>query len=241
MKKLEKICKYVGILLLLPTLIFFLIGDLWTYVGVWILIISIQCFALVFLMKKLEINENKYFDYNHDNSNQSKLLFPMTKDEKERYKIVEKFSDRFGLSIPEEKIQLIVDASFNSYYWAKEIYDMEKEYSRITDWYRGDTVWLRIYFHVVPHLNISSDFDLQYDYVESYYKSIFENIDIDKYSTVRDYIAEVNRKFLTSFDDVSFMTVVRLLNNQGMEIRLPKGDSIINESDIDILIKKYNV
>ncbi len=240
MKVLQNACRKIGVILIPFMLLCFILGGLWTSVAWALVFVFVQCVVIFFAVDKLNQEEKRYLDYNGGKNNKLTTLFNLAEGENQRYNIVRDFSKRYGLNIPSDKIKLIVEASYSSYYWSKEIHDMNKEYSRITDWYKGETVWLRVYMHAFPHLNISSDFDMQYEYVMSYYKKVFEEVPISKYKTVEEYIRAVKRRFLAMLDEISFMTMVRFMKEEGIEIKLPTGDKVINESQIEKLMKLYD-
>ncbi|MBQ9934379.1 MAG: hypothetical protein IJO70_00855 [Lachnospiraceae bacterium] len=240
MKMLQTGCRKVGIVILPLMVVCFLVGGLWSYVGWALLFVFVQCVILFFAVDKVNQEDKQYLDYGGGKRTRLTTLFELAEGENKRYNIVRDFSKKYGLSLSSDKIDLIVDASYISYYWAKEIHDMDKEYTRISDWYKGETVWLRVYMYAFPHLNISSDFDVQYEYVMSYFKKVFDEIPMSKYKTVEEYIREVNRKFLTTLDEISFMTMVRFMKEEGIEIELPSGDKVINESEVEKLMRKYD-
>ena len=54
-----------------------------------------------------------------------------------------------------------------------------------------------------------------------------------------ELIRRVNEKFLTYFDDASFMIAYRFLESKGLKHNLGKGQVIRNDSEIDKLLNEY--
>ena len=82
--------------------------------------------------------------------------FKLTESVSKRQKILGKFNEKYELNLSQEQMDRIVDASYMSYSWEKEIYDMTKDYGRPAEWMKCDTSWLRAYLRAFPMMNISS-------------------------------------------------------------------------------------
>ena len=158
-----------------------------------------------------------------------------------RRKIVQKFSSDYSLNLTVEQIDNIVEASYTSYYWQREIFDMTKNYKFASQWYSGGSPWLRIYLYVFPVMDISSDFRRQDQIVEDTLCSIFKDIDPKSCYSVDDCIKKINDKYLTRFDEKSFMVAYRFLKSRKHNFKLPEIENNIlkNESEIDDLTEKY--
>lgn len=164
----------------------------------------------------------------------------LTKSVAKRRKIVEKFSKKNALNLTDEEIMRIVDASYMSNCWECEIYEMSLEYDSIYQWYRGDTGWLRAYLHVFPIQNVSSDFEMQHNICLDSFDEIFRSMRPEAYTTVDAYIKAINDKYLTAFDETTFMIAYRFLEANGRKYNLPRVGLANTNSELDELQKKYD-
>ncbi len=164
----------------------------------------------------------------------------LTRSVPKRRKIVEKFNKKYSLSLTEKEIDRIVDASYMSNCWEREIYDMNREYDSVFQWYNGDSGWLRSYLHAFPVQSVSSDFELQRTICLDSFDQIFRDINPGNYTTIDDCIDAINQRYLTSFDDSTFMIAYRFLEANGRHYELPHMGVMRNESDIDKLRHKYD-
>ncbi len=164
----------------------------------------------------------------------------LTRSVPKRRKIVEKFNKKYNLSLTEKEIDRIVDASYMSNCWEREIYDMNREYDSVFQWYSGDSGWLRSYLHAFPVQSVSSDFELQRTICLDSFDQIFRDINPGNYTTVDDCIDAINQRYFTSFDDSTFMIAYRFLEANGRHYELPHLGVMRNESDMDKLKHKYD-
>ena len=158
----------------------------------------------------------------------------------ERARIVRKFSDKYHLCLRDEEIYKIVDGSFNSIEWAREIEAMKKQYSTESEWYNGDTDWLRAYLKAFYVQNVSSDFELQRDICLANFNEIFAATDISSFYSIDECIEYINNRYMTNFNDMSFMIAYRFLEENGKTYRLPSMGIVKATSEIDRLAKKYD-
>ena len=166
----------------------------------------------------------------------------LTESVPKRKKIVTKFNEKYDLCLTENQIDRIVEASYYSYSWLREIYDMDKTYKFASMWIEQTNDWLRTYLYVFPVMDISTDFARQEQIVEDTYYAIFKDIDPKSCYSVEDCIEKINNKYMTRFDEKTFMEAYRFLQKHHHNFKLPGADrSIIrNESEVDRLAEKYD-
>ena len=168
-----------------------------------------------------------------------KFSSQLPKAASKRRRIIEKFNKKFDLTLTEEQIQRIVDASYYSAPWAREVEAMTKEYASVHQWYQGDTAWLRAYIKAFLVQSISSDFKQQEDICVAELDQVFGEADMLGGMSADDKIKSINDKFYTEFDDVSFMIAYRFLEKHGKKYDLGKNKVMKYESEMDLLAKKY--
>lgn len=164
----------------------------------------------------------------------------LTKAVPKRRKIIQKFNQKYDLYLTDEEINRIVDASYMSNCWEREILDMDQKYDTISQWYRGDSAWLRAYLHAFPVQNVTSDFESQRSICLDTFYQIFAEIDPGKYESVESCVREINHRFMTNFDDITFSVAHRFLADNGYKFELPHFDVHGVKSDIDRLKDKYD-
>lgn len=185
-------------------------------------------------------NQFKSNSYAKDRKKWYQTGTKLTRTVKKRRKIIEKFNDKYDLTLTEEEIDRIVDASYMSYCWEKEIYDMSKHYDNISEWYKSDTCWLRAYIKVFPVQSISSDFERQRRICIETFKLIFDQMNPASYSTIEACVEDINTRYFSFFDDVTFMIAHRFLDAVGYTYELPKSEVIQYESELERLKRKYD-
>ncbi len=196
--------------------------------------------------KKDKRNEKEYFNqfkensYAKDSKRWHQSCTKLTKTVRKRRKIVEKFNDKYDLTLTEEEIDRIVDASYMSYCWEKEIYDMDKHYDSVTQWYNTDTCWLRAYIRVFPVQSISSDFERQRKICLETFQLIFDQVNPVSYNSIEACVDAINTRYFSFFDEVTFMIAHRFLKAAGKEYDLPKSEVFQYESELDALKRKYD-
>ncbi|MCR5148580.1 MAG: hypothetical protein K6C35_06385 [Eubacterium sp.] len=165
----------------------------------------------------------------------------LTESVPKRRKIVAKFNEKYSLCLTEEQIDRIVEASYSSYTWQREIYDMDKEYKFASMWVDEADEWLRMYLYVFPVMDISFDIRRQAQIVEDTLCAIFRDIDPKRCYSVDDVIQRINNKYLTRFDEKTFMIAYRFLQKEHHNYKLPGADRsmIKNVSEVDSLAQKY--
>lgn len=157
-----------------------------------------------------------------------------------RVRIIRKFNERFALHLTDEEIEKIVNGSFQSKEWAKEIEAMKKNYAIEGEWYSGDTDWLRAYLKAFNVQNVSSDFELQHDICVQNFNEVFESTDIESFGSVDECVEYINNRYYTNFNDSSFMVAYRFLEENGKRYKLPSMGIIKASSEMDELAAKYD-
>ncbi len=164
----------------------------------------------------------------------------LPKEASKRRKIIEKFNKKYELYLTESQIQRIVDASYYSYEWEREIADMNKEYNSVYEWFQGNTGWLRAYLKAFKVQSVCSDFNQQKQICFSEFDQVFREMDFASFYSQDDAIRSMNDKFFTDFNDLSFMIAYRFLEANGRKYDLTKKSVVKNESETDILARKYD-
>ncbi len=179
-----------------------------------------------------------YYDYSSTPKWGGANILP--KEASKRRKIIEKFNKKYELYLTESQIQRIVDASYYSYEWEREIADMNKEYNSVYEWFQGNTGWLRAYLKAFKVQSVCSDFNQQKQICFSEFDQVFREMDFASFYSQDDAIRSMNDKFFTDFNDLSFMIAYRFLEANGRKYDLTKKSVVKNESETDILARKYD-
>lgn len=166
--------------------------------------------------------------------------FKLTETVSKRRKYVTKFNKEYELALTDEQIERIVDASYFSYSWEREIYDMSKDYNHPAEWYRSDTMWLRAYLRAFPMMNITSDFEMQRRVVEDAFRQIFIELPPGEFMTIDSAIEETNKRFFTLFDETTYMIAFRYMQTKGMKLEFPNALHRTMESEADRLAREYD-
>lgn len=243
MTALSKIIKVlVGLLpfFAVATIVFLIMGDMWLPLGKSCGVISVALLVAIIIIKFFVREESKKVYGSFSGNRYATEIFDLTESNQGRMNIVNAFNRRYQLNLTHKQVRQIVSASYLSYFWRREVFDMSKEYPEIRDWQTGETDWLRVYLYVYPNVNISQDFKAQYQYVVDSYKRIFEKMDASKYLTMEDFLKEVNRRYFTFFNESMFIQVVHFMEKNGFFFRYPSGIHVENESEAEKLMKKYD-
>ncbi len=164
----------------------------------------------------------------------------LTKSVPKRRKIVKRFNKIYGLNLTDDEINKIVDASYMSFAWGKEIKDMDGDYDSIYEWYNSMTNWLRAYLKAFPVHTVSSDFARQKEICVETFDQLLTEVKPSSYSSLEECIYDINNKYYCVLDETTFMMLYRLLQASGRVHKLPNSSLIKHESDIDKLKKKYD-
>lgn len=185
----------------------------------------------------------RYYQATHNTGRKgtsSMTVTGLTKSVSKRVKIVEKFNKKYELNLTDVEIDRIVDASYYSNCWEREIYDMSQSFDTMTQWYNADTGWLRAYLHSFPVQNVTSDFEAQHEICLETFKQVFDAVEPGKFSSIDDCVQAINHAFFTNFDESSFMIAYRFLEKNGLKYKLPHMKLMKATSDIDALREKYD-
>lgn len=159
---------------------------------------------------------------------------------KKRRKIVETFNEKYELYLTSEQIKGIVEASYFSEIWKKEIEAMTQKYETLSQWYQSYTKWLRVYLRVFHVQEVTSDIRQQESICFYAFEEVFLYADSLSDMPLSEKIRAVNEKFYASFDDVSFMIAYRFLESKGKKHDLGRSGIIREDADIDELLHKYD-
>lgn len=157
-----------------------------------------------------------------------------------RIRIVSAFNDKYDLSLTKDEIKRIVEASYVSEAWKREVEAMTAKYETEGQWFYGATDWLRVYIYVFEIQNISSDFTLQE-------QICFETLDeVMAYAcevpaaTIEERAERINRRYFTRFDEMSFMIAYRYLQHKGRNYELSRPDLVKNvDQELEETMEKY--
>lgn len=156
-----------------------------------------------------------------------------------RRKIIERFNERFALALTDEQISSIVNASYINPIWRSEIEAMSEKYETVYEWFTGDTSWLRVYMYVFHIQEISSDIMQQERICMHAFEEIFQFADSLANLSVSEKISRINHKYLSNFDDVTYMIAYRFMEKNGIRHSMDNQELVQNETEIDELLKKY--
>lgn len=158
-----------------------------------------------------------------------------------RIRIIQKFNNKYGLSLTDDQIKLIVDASYVSTDWEYLILSMLKEYQTIHQWFKSPVGgWLRVYIKVFNVQTLSSDMNQQKQICLQSFNQIFSSVDLSTYNTPAWDIRKINNQYMTNFDDISFMIAYRFLEANGYKYNLGKVEILQTDSELSDLKKKYD-
>jgi len=156
-----------------------------------------------------------------------------------RKKIIQNFNNKYNLNLTEEQIQSIANSSYMSEIWHNEVDAMNQKYNSVYEWFPGYTQWLRTYMYVFHVQEITSDIRQQEKIVIKTFEEIFQYADSLEGFTVAEKIEKVNSKYMTAFDDATFMIAYRFLEAKGMHHDLEGPELLKDENEIDELLEKY--
>ncbi|SCY53155.1 hypothetical protein SAMN02910292_01975 [Lachnospiraceae bacterium XBB2008] len=156
-----------------------------------------------------------------------------------RTKIVNKFNEQYNLYLTEEQIRNIVAASYMSNAWKQEVEAMYTKYDSVYQWLVGDTAYLRAYLRAFAVQDVTSDFRQQQQIVTDSFEEIFQYSDTISGLSLERRIEMINSKFLTNFDDITYMIAYRYLEAIGHHHELEKTTLTRIDGTFDDLVAKY--
>ena len=157
-----------------------------------------------------------------------------------RTKIVNKFNEQYSLFLTEEQIRNIVAASYMSNAWKREVEAMYAKYDSVYQWLVGDTAYLRAYLRAFAVQDVTSDFQQQQKIVTESFEEIFRYSDTISGLSLERRIEMINSKFLTNFDDITYMIAYRYLEVMGYHHELEKTQLNRIDGTFDDLVAKYD-
>lgn len=182
---------------------------------------------------------NNAINYSGIYNNQKPNSYGLPSAEKKRTKIVKKFSDKYNLYLTDREIKRIVDASYLSSGWAREICYMNQKYDTVYAWYASMNPWLKVYLYAFQQQNISSDFAMQERIVYDAFNTVFSDVCSDGDLTIDQAIRRINEKYLTNFDETTFMIAYRYMESKGKKYSFAFSQVLNTQEDIDELLSKY--
>jgi len=162
----------------------------------------------------------------------------LSKSGNTRRSIVEDFVKKYAIRLDYKQIDLIVQASYSSPEWEKEIRFMAKDYNMINEWYLGETGWLHIYLQAIKNITVTSDFEMQYKIVLDAFTQII-NEKFESEPDIDHCIRLINRKYLAYFDEVTFMSLCSYMKKRGYSFLLPANPGIRYETEMELLMNRY--
>lgn len=167
----------------------------------------------------------------------SKIL---PKSSTRRTKIVQKFNEQYNLYLTDEQVKRIVDASYMSNAWKKEVEAMSTKYDSVYQWLGGDTAYLRAYLRAFTVQDVTSDFKQQMQIVMDSFEEVFEYSDEYSALSIDQRIEKINHKFMTSFDEITYMIAYRYLETLGLHHELQQTQLNRMDGTFDDLVHKYD-
>ncbi|MBR6274197.1 MAG: hypothetical protein IKR27_04205 [Lachnospiraceae bacterium] len=169
----------------------------------------------------------------------SSLSFNLPKRQGAREKIIKKFCKIYNISLDDNDIKTMASASYLSNDWAAEIAAMRFKYNSVYEWMGSGRSWFRIYITTFNMIDVFSAFSRQEQYVFETFDKIFSDICVDDSLPVEVIVENINRKYLTNFDEVSFMQAIAYMEANGRKYHF--GAPILQsvDSELDNLAKKY--
>ncbi|MDE7325036.1 MAG: hypothetical protein K2N63_01965 [Lachnospiraceae bacterium] len=157
-----------------------------------------------------------------------------------RIRIIEKFNKKYDLNLTENQIQTMVDASYVSTDWELFLHSMTQEYATVHQWFAsGQNGWLCVYLRVFNTQTVSPDMQQQKQICLDSFRQVFQYTDLSAYNTPSWDIRDINNKFMTNFDDTSFMLAYRFLEKNGIHHELGSVKIMDADEELEALKRKY--
>lgn len=182
-------------------------------------------------------NQNTYQESKQEKASAKRTVLPQASAK--RKKIVTAFNEKYQLCLTAEQVQGIVNSTYMSEIWRKEVEAMNRKYENVYEWFQGYTKWLRVYLYVFHVQEVTSDIRQQENICMYAFEEVFRYVDEFSELPLHEKIRRVNEKFYTSFDDVSFMIAYRFLESKGRSHDLGTADLVREDENLDDLLKKY--
>lgn len=178
--------------------------------------------------------ENSYY---HTQQQQQQEGLPSKP--KKRRRIIEEFNEKYSLCLTPAQINSIVNASYMSEIWRNEIYAMSRKYTVVYEWFNDRMAWLRAYLYVFKVQDVISDIDEQERICVYAFNEIFSYADSLDKMPLSMKIKYINDKYMTNFDDATYMIAYRFLEKRGIKHNKSNPDIVNKNAEVDELLKKY--
>lgn len=174
-----------------------------------------------------------------ETSKKAKVEETLPAEQEDRARIIFKFNERYQLRLTDDNVRTIVNGTYYSSLWHTEVEAMRENYNSVVEWYRSGNSCLRLYMKVFNVMEISSDAQFQQNICIESFDKVFTYMVEQNYENVEESIRGINDHFMTNFDDITFMMVYRILQSYGRNYRMPIGSTIIVDSELDEMKRKY--
>ena len=155
------------------------------------------------------------FQEDRDNYFNSTSEFGLDRAPKKRAAIIRKLNKLYDLNLKERQIESIVNASYASRGWAREVKAMGRVYASPYEWTQAGDSWLRIYLYAYSIMDIIPDYKLQEEVVVRAFDEAFTygcgNGDLPLEVVVQN----INSRFFTKFDELTFLKAVEYMKTKG--------------------------
>ena len=157
-----------------------------------------------------------------------------------RLKILKNFNNKFDLNLTEEQMQSIVNSSYMSETWKRELESMTVHYDSVYEWFQGETRYLRAYLYAFRVQEITSDIYQQEQICMHAFEQVWNYADSLSSLSLEERIQRVNDTYYTQFDNITFMIAYRFLEARGRKHKLDTLDPVQSGDDMEDLKKKYD-
>ncbi len=157
-----------------------------------------------------------------------------------RLKIVRNFNKKFNLALTDEQMDRIVNSSYMSETWKREVEAMTVKYNSVYEWFQGETRYLRAYLYAFNVQEVSSDITQQEQICMHAFEQVWSYADSMNHLSLEERIRKVNDTYFTKFDNNTFMIAYRFLEARGRKHKLDAMDPIQTGDDMEDLKKKYD-
>lgn len=165
--------------------------------------------------------------------------YNLPKREGGRKKIISKFNKQYNLNLSSQDIQSMASGTYMSIEWASEVYSMDQKYNSFYEWLGQGNSWLRVYLYVFNVQTISPVFNKQEEIVFQSFDTIFSEMCVDDDLPTEVIIQNINNKFLTNFDESTFMLAINYMESKSKRYKYGAPVLTRMHSDIDDLARKY--
>ena len=175
-------------------------------------------------------------------SNKSTYSRKLPKSKKGRLKLLDNFNKKFNLYLEEDQMNSIVDSSYFSETWKKELEAMDEKYDTLYNWFDGPTTWLRLYIWCFIPQEITYDIIQQEKICFCSFDSVFKYAESLGNVSRAEVIKRCNEKFFCQFDDITFTMSLKYMSTHGRSYKLGVASPMeydSRSSKLSDLEKKY--